>query len=252
MVCLRVPFLEEDMGKAFIKQAFGLLVLVILSACSIESSNCTDVNQAKIYQSYSATYDAKDDKTSVSATLRFDGASGNTLIMDGKCAIKHDSISLDRNTLLGTSYTGSKNGYVAAHIFTFTNNNSKEHINSITNSNTVALVSPPSTVSRGSDLTLTFTPAVGKKETVYVNIAYVNLPTTTGVTRSSAFKSATTEGATTATIAKSDLAEMSSDGAVSLYAERTLSKDLDQTSDSEGGSMSYRYNSARSSATLGN
>lgn len=222
---------------------------LVLTACSIESSQCTDVNQAKIHQGYTVVYDAKDDETSATATLRFDGSGGNTLIMDGNCNIKHDTFSLAKSTFLGTSYSGSKNGYVAAHTFTFTDNNKKDFVNSITNANTIALSSPPSSVSRASDLTLTFTPAVAKGESVDVVMVYVSTPN--GVTRSIATGTTSTEGATTATISKDKLAEMSSNASVYLYAERYLSEALDQATESEGGSISYKYRTARSEAALG-
>ncbi len=231
----------------------ALISALVLSACSVDTGNCTDVNQAKIYQYYSASYDAKDDSTRASAQFRFAGATGTTLLMDGKCAVTHDTITLEKSalsSLLGTSYSGSKTGYLAASTFTFTNNAGASFVNAITNPSTIALSSPASTVSRASDLTISFTPAVAANESVLVHVEYVSTPT--AVTRSQATQSTSTVGATSATISKSALAEMSSDGSVYLYARRHYSKDLDQKSESEGGSLNYYYSSPRTTATLGN
>ncbi|MBI1862479.1 MAG: hypothetical protein HYR96_16315 [Deltaproteobacteria bacterium] len=228
---------------------FGLLAAVLLSACSIDTANCTDVNQDKIYQSYSASYDTKEDETSTRAQFRLAGVTGTTLKMDGKCNIKVDSMDLSASTLLGTAYNGSKSGYTAANTFTFTDNNSKDFVNKIENKNTVALSSPPSSVSRASGVTINFTPAITADESVTVYITYAASQST--AKSSTALKSTSASGATSVSFSSSELSDLSVDAAVEIYATRTYSKSLDQAAASQGGSMSYDYTSAHASSSVG-
>lgn len=227
-----------------------LAFLFVPVACSIETENCTDVNQDKIYQLYLASYAAPDDTTSVSAQFRFGGGTGTTLRMDGNCSITHDAINLSKTEFLGTSYDGSKAGYRSTNVFTFVNNKSQTFTNTITNSNAIAFSSPPTTLSRASGVTLNFTPAIGPDDSVYLTIARTSPPSADTVTQVSS-SSSETEGSTSITIAASSLSSLSSNGAVTLQAIRTYRKSLDQASASEGGAMSFTYYSTKASATLG-
>jgi hypothetical protein len=220
----------------------------------VQTGNCTDVNQAKIHQSYSVIYESDGNETNASAQFRFAGVTGTTLAMDGKCSIQHDTFgTLSKSMLsdlIGTSYKGSKAGYLASHVFTFTNNDGRQFINSITNQNTVALSNPLSSISRASGVIVQFTPAVAKDESVNIYIDYTD--TQEGATTSSVVNYTNTEGATSVTLSAETLAGMNKDGPVYIIAKRDYSKSLDQASDSEGGSMSFRYVSPKSSATLSN
>ena len=226
---------------------------LLFVACSVQTEKCTDVNQDKIYQGYSVSYDATSNTTSASAQFRFGGITGTTLEMDGKCSISHDSISLSKDALsgiIGTSYGGSKSGYVASNTFTFTNNNGQGLVNKIDNASAVELSSPPSSISKGSDVTLSFTPAVGMKESVSVYVKLTNPPD--GSSTTSASGSTDAQGATSVTITSTKLSQLSSTGAITLDAERTYSKGLDQAAASESGHMVYYYHSPKVASTLTN
>lgn len=219
------------------------VLLVLLSACSIGTEKCTNVNQDTIFQSYSVAYQASDDRTTAEATLRF-GQFGTTLEMDGNCDVAHSDFSLSPSSLLGTSYSGSGSGFLADHTFTFTDNNQKTFENSGT-LNAIGLGSPSTTVSRGAGVTLTWTgDEVGAEDSVTL---YLSGQDGTGASVA-ASKTVTTQGATSVTMNGSDMTDLLN-GPVEMYIVRSSSPSLTQQT-SNGGEMFLYYTSERLAVTL--
>ena len=107
--------------------------LSLAVGCSTATEKCTNVNQDRIHQTLSASYDQTDNSTSVSAQLRFGDGTGTTLSFTGSCAVTHSIYSLSESVLsglFGTSYTGSGSGLQAAHTFVFTDGDGKKFTNS--------------------------------------------------------------------------------------------------------------------------
>ena len=103
--------------------------------------------------------------------------------------------------------------------------------------------SPPSSVSKALATTVTFTPAVGTGETVGARIR-----DSTGSAQASG--STDINGATTVTIAATDLATLTS-GAGELVVERRKSSNLIQAT-TVGGAFSVEYKTAKQSITITN
>jgi hypothetical protein len=224
-------------------QTFSLgLIVLALCACSIDSERCTSVAQDRIYQAISADYDTATDKTSASVTLRFGGSTGTTLETDGQCAVTHDSFNLSKVNLLGTSYMGSGSGFTASHTFTFRNNDGQAFQNSGTLTSVAFSGSPPSSISKASGFTVSFTGAVGSQESVWVYL----IPDS----GSSVIESTSTAGATSISVSASDLA-LATTGSATLYLRRVKDNSLSQAT-SVGGRYSGTYTSAKASVSITN
>jgi hypothetical protein len=221
-------------------------LVATLAACSIDTMDCTKVSQSEIYQDYSVSYDADEDETAARATFRAGGATGTTLNLDGSCSIAHNSISIDKDgfTILGTHYSGEKSGLVSSSTFTFTNNDGDTFVNAIATPSAVSISSPPATISRSAGVTIAFSPAVAASETVTIYIDYQN-GNSTGFTSDST----STVGATQVTLAAGRFSSLGN-YAVTIQAQRSKNKDLDQASTGEGGYMQAAYRSGKSAATL--
>jgi hypothetical protein len=221
--------------------SLALVGLFTLSACSIETERCSDVNQDRIYQLLSALYDAETDETSATAKFTFGGFSGTTLELVDNCEVEHDSISLSKQTFLGTSYTGSKDGQVNTHTFTFTDNQGRTYSNSGTIQAT-AFNSPPSSISKASGATIAFTGGA-LEELESVTLSITREVTENGAT--SVQLVSTTEddeGATSVTLSASTLTDLSK-GTAKMELRRTIATDVTEGTD-VGGSVQMHYDTA--------
>lgn len=219
---------------------FLALSALLLSACSIETEECTKVDQDSIYQSLSASYDAGTDRTTSSATLRFGGPTGTTLATDGNCAVSHDAYSLEMESLLGTSYVGSGSGFRATHAFTFRDNNNRAYQNSGSIVSVAFAGSPPTSISKSTGLTIHFSGATGSQDQVQVNL----IP----ASGSSIVKVSSGSGASSINISVSDLS-LASTGSATLFLRRVKHNTLTQTT-GEGGDFIGSYTTVKYNVSI--
>jgi len=214
--------------------------MCIMVACSTATEPCTAVNQDRIHQSLSASYDAETDQSSARAQFRFGDGSGTTLEMAGNCAIVHDTFILNKSTFLGASYSGEKSGFVPAHVFTFTDDDSKAFVNSGTITTIAFTRSAPTSISKGTPVTVGFSDALGANESVTLHIA--------GEGNKFASASTSTNGATSVTISAEDMKFLSA-GPAEIYLTRSKTDNLTQAA-SAGGNFSVSYSTAHQTTTI--
>jgi len=214
----------------------------LLISCSTATDKCTNVNQARIHQSYSVDYDQEKNKTSVSAQVRFGGSSGTTLENDGKCKFEHNLYSLSINSFLGTSYEASRTGLDLDHTFTFTNNEGQTYSNSASIL-AIAFSSPPTFISKASGFTINWTGGgVRAKETVYVYVSDQNR---------TVLDSTSVQGATSMSFDASKLTTLAN-GTGNMYLKRYYNTSEGLSVAEVGGFISAAYQTSKITVTIGN
>lgn len=123
--------------KSKSKYAFASVVLaafIAFGCASSEIADSKDVNQKKIHQSYSVTYDASgDDSYAVWAQFRFGGDKGTTLKLSEPSivTINGESMEEDQSDFYGCSY-GTKIKGTNKFSFKFIDTEKTEYVNTIT------------------------------------------------------------------------------------------------------------------------
>lgn len=227
-------------------QTLGLgLGLWLLSGCSTATESCVDVNQDRIYQSLSSSYDVTTNTTSVSARMTFGDSSGTTLAMKGNCKVIHSQYSLSEGALAeltGTSYNGSATGQLLDHTFTFTDNDSKSYTNSFS-IGTIAFNGSSFTLSKSTDSTVAFdlVPALGSGESIYLRVQDES-------DSSNQYAFTSTSSASPITVKATDLVRIVA-GTKRMQLERRITGSLTQAA-SAGGSTAATYVSAWVAVTV--
>lgn len=117
--------------------AFSMLVIVALityGCASSEIADSKDVNQKKIHQSYSVTYDAAgDDSYAVWAQYRFGGNKGTTLKLSEPSTVTINGETMEENQsdFYGCSYEAKIKG-TNKFSFKFIDTEKTEYVNTIT------------------------------------------------------------------------------------------------------------------------
>lgn len=105
-----------------------IVVFIIFSGCaSNEIGNSGDVKQSTIYQNYTIRYDEADNETTVTATFRFAGSNGTTLVLSKPSTItlNGDTMRLLQGEMAGAYYLAAwskplENGKMCEFVFTDT------------------------------------------------------------------------------------------------------------------------------------
>lgn len=224
--------------KSIIRSAL-ITGLAFMVGCSTATEKSENVNQNRVYQYYSASYDKDSNKTSAMAQFRFGDYSGTTLELTGKSNITHATYSLSRVVFAGTSYDGDGTGFKDTHSFTYTNGDGKTFTNSASII-PITFKNAPSSFSRGVDLVIQFdgVPVAQDEEiTLYITADSGNV-----------FGSTTTVGDTSVTVSKEKFATLAL-GTKKMYLKRSKSTKLSQATE-VGGTFQTSYETERLSVEL--
>ncbi|MEI6122204.1 MAG: hypothetical protein WCQ95_01110 [Bacteroidota bacterium] len=87
--------------------SFVLVLIIFLASCvSNEVANSDTVKQSEIYQSYSVSYDSGEKELTATATFRFGGSSGTTLLLTKPADVTFDNEQMpqEQNFFSGAFY----------------------------------------------------------------------------------------------------------------------------------------------------
>jgi hypothetical protein len=222
--------------RSFFKPIVLLSSLILqLTACGSTDSILSDqVDPDVIHQRYSVTYVASTNKTEVLAQFRVGGSTGTTIELVSPSQVEHSEVSLRKSNsdLLGSFYVGEETGFVADHVFNFTNQDEEVFENSFS---LLAIDFPNDLeeVSREEDWVLQWEgdPLLENERVQLI------LRDSEGDTL---FATASDEGATSVTVTTDDLLQLNP-GFVQLDLERVLLIGNLQEGGPEGGSRTGIY-----------
>lgn len=113
------------------KLLFILPLLLLGTACKKDSS---EIDQAKIFQNYTMTYDEDTDKTTVSAYFYEEKLGGKNLELTGTSSITMNGTAMTKS---GTTYSSTVDGNLATATVIFTDNDGKAYTNTINKANAI-------------------------------------------------------------------------------------------------------------------
>ncbi|MFH0893919.1 MAG: hypothetical protein V2A54_05740 [Bacteroidota bacterium] len=98
------------MKKVYLPIILISCISFLVSCKSNETAQSDTVKQTEIFQSYDVTYNAPDESLSASATFRFGGTNGTTLILSNPAKILFNDEEMKQSTLLfgGAYYSWEK------------------------------------------------------------------------------------------------------------------------------------------------
>jgi hypothetical protein len=151
----------------------SFVAALTLSACwSNETANLSDVKQTEVHQSYWITYDASDKELSASASFRFGGGTGTTLLLDGDAEVAFDGekMAMENNFIQGTYYSISKqDDFNKSYSFKFTDADKNVFTNKIS-CNTIAMQAYPNQIDKANSFEVKWDNPItnGERVTLYL------------------------------------------------------------------------------------
>lgn len=118
------------------KLLFIFSLLLLGTSCKKDSS---EIDQAKIFQNYTMTYDEDTDKTTVSAYFYEEKLGGKNLELTGTSSITMNGNAMTKS---GTTYSSTVDGNLATATLIFTDNDGKAYTNTISK---VSYIANPAT-----------------------------------------------------------------------------------------------------------
>ena len=221
----------------------ALLAVASLSACwSNETANLSDVKQTEVYQTYWVSYDAGDKELTASASFRFGGGTGTTLLLNGDAEVTFDGekMAMENNFIQGTYYSLNKqDDFKKAYEFKFTDADKNVYANKIA-CNTIAMVTYPNQIDKLNSFEVKWdNPIVnGERVTLYIEDSK----------NKSAWVTTDVVGSTSLEMGNEAMNDLSP-GDAHIYVVREVSNALAESAHI-GGNITLTYTAAKVSVKL--
>ncbi|MCK9613547.1 MAG: hypothetical protein PHR81_11240 [Bacteroidales bacterium] len=229
--------------KTAVRLILMVMVVLFFAHCaSNETANSDTVKQSEIYQSYSVTYNSGEKELTATASFRFGGANGTTLLLvkPSKVIFENEEMPNEQNIFSGTFYEINKQTTVQPeYTYTFTDCEEKPYTNN-------ALMIPveiskcPETTDKSEGLTIEWSYPLQNGESIHLFIEDKNNGSATVCTN--------VFGATSISLNPEDLKKLKP-GEVSVYLERENSTSL-KNATHLGGNMFVKYISKKAGLKL--
>jgi len=244
-----------------LKKLIALCSLLSLTGCGSNATvDSTDVNEEKIFQTYSIDFDVATKKIHAFAQFTLGNSSGTTIRLTDPSVAKLDGTAMTLKdgdkasiNIFGTYYTAEATGDKPndSYAFSWTRTDGKEFKNTLVPATSVAITSPAADaeITGANDLEVTFDGIASSTENgdVSVTVSSTVSPVPTGKTGSAtAFA---TSGANKVTIPAKDFSKLPA-GPAEVLIRRYKTATATEVNEGIGGSLHSYYSGALVKITI--